>query len=132
MILLSLNPDLPFKGVIPKGFDAYEKGDYKKAASYFTNAIYTTGESDIQFYVSQAHIGNGKYQEAIKALDPITARSKYYYHTLWYKILLRLKLGETDKAINLLENYLLFKDVFKQKEAQELREILDQMISQSE
>ncbi len=101
-------------------FIAYERGEYKKAITLFTNLYITTEEPYYLFYKANALLKLEKADEAIPLLlKHLKTKDTLTDKTNWYLALAYLKIEDDQKAKKLL-NVIITKELYKTKEAQQL------------
>ena len=93
------------QALINQGIDAYREGDFQKAVSFFEEyLVQDPNRNDLIFFKGAGQIAAGDYQAAIETLETLGAQpSLYTTASLWYQALAYLKLENTDRAKNLLD-----------------------------
>ena len=118
---LKVDPDVVPNGSKEQGFQAYDKGDYNEAAVFFRETLSIYGENeDLPFFLGMAHIQLKEYSKAIKILETIGVKSKYYAQANWYKVLVLTKLENYQKAFDILKGYSLLQPYYNYKVAESL------------
>lgn len=106
-------------------FIAYEKGNYKKAITLFTNLYDTTKEPYYLFYKANALLKLEKANEAIPLLlEHLKTKDTLTQKTNWYLALAYLKV-EKDLEVKEFLNLIINEGSYKNKEAVELLKKLE-------
>jgi tetratricopeptide (TPR) repeat protein len=101
-------------------FLAYEKGDYNKAISLFSNLYLTTQEPYYLFYKANALLKLERAKEAVPLLlEHLKTKDSLTEKTNWYLALAYLKLEDKAKAEKILEKVIADGN-YKASEAQKL------------
>ena len=101
-------------------FMAYEKGEYEKAITLFTELYNSSKEPYYLFYKANALLKLEKADEAIPLLlEHLKTKDTLTEKTKWYLALAYLKIEDSEKAKALL-NTIITEGAYKNKEAEEL------------
>ncbi|WP_417873822.1 tetratricopeptide repeat protein [Xanthomarina gelatinilytica] len=101
-------------------FTAYDLEDYKKASGLFSKLLEKDPKVYFRFYKAICLMQLENFDLALQQLDEIMPEnSEYYEKAIWFRALTYLKLNETDKSKQLL-NQLVSKYTFKNVEAKKL------------
>ena len=109
---------------LERGLEMYTKGNYDQAISLLRNANAAKKHSeDVIFYLGLSFLASGDAQSAVQTLEPFyRLQTIYQPQVRWYLSLSYLKLDQTERSINYLQD--IGVGDFKYKEAQELLELL--------
>ena len=106
-------------------FLAYEKGDYQKAVTLFTNLYTTTKEPYYLFYKANALLKLERANEAVPLLlEHLKTKDTLTQKTNWYLALAYLKIKEKQKAKELLKKVIANKS-YNNLEAKKLLRKID-------
>lgn len=106
-------------------FEAYEAGEYAKAAEGFQQLLTIGEDADIRFYLAMSLQNNGQFDSALSELQRLEgASSQFASQALWYRALLEIRADQRDAAAKTLQNLLQAKPAYKVPEARALLEEL--------
>ncbi len=117
---LRIDPKISSQTILQQAFRLYEERRYDQALILFDEYLSGKSDEDVLFYRSNTLFSLGQFDLAAQGFKKISAASRYYHPSLWYRALLLLKGGDREAAKKLLENYLSLSTTYKRREAKQL------------
>ncbi|WP_298548627.1 hypothetical protein [uncultured Aquimarina sp.] len=96
----------------------YSEGNYDSVISKLekTNSFITSER--IRLYLGNSYLNTGKEREALLQFEMISDASRYRETANWYRALTHLKLGETNKSLEILKEIINYNGIYKEKAMQ--------------
>lgn len=112
-----------------KAFIAYEAGNFKEASILFSESVKVETNSDLSFYYAMSLLNERKYNKSLVILNNLISdnKSSYILEIYWYSALLEFKIGNKEKAIELLDLLITLKSDFRVDSVIQLKADLKKM-----
>ncbi len=91
----------------------YNKGAYGKVVKALEKDTNLVGQKELGVYLGTSYLNTNQEQSAIAQFENILNTSKYYEASRWYLSLAYLKLKNTTKTTEILEEIIEYKGVYK-------------------
>ncbi|GAA4276004.1 tetratricopeptide repeat protein [Aquimarina mytili] len=101
--------------------DDYNKGAYDSVVTALEKNTNLVDQKELEVYLGVSYLNTNQEQKAVLQFENISANSRYYEASRWYLSLAYLKLKNTKKTTQILEEIIQYNGVYKDNAARLLR-----------
>ncbi len=101
--------------------DHYNKGAYEKVITTLEKNTNLIDQNELSVYLGISYLNTSQEQKAILQFERVSEKNRHHEASRWYLSLTYLKLNDTQRTIQILEEIIKYNGVYKNNAARLLR-----------